>query len=801
MFRPLILIAAGVLVVSILLYTQGSSAQAPSRDRLSQPIDNSQRSALPGSVSPLARPQFDRGRGEASMQLHHVSLMFRLSAEQQREFDELGIQQNDPSSVNYHKWLTPEEYADRFGLTTNDLNKVIAWLHSQGLVVEGVSRGRNEVYFGGTAAQVEAALNTELHHYLVRGENHFANATAPSLPGSLSNMVLAVRRLDDFRPKPHSKQISPRFTQGSNHFLSPEDFATIYDLGPLYSSSLDGTGQKIVVVGDSAITLSDISAFRSAAGLSANAPTVVTASGTGSAVHNSDEGEADLDLEWAGAVARNASIIYDVAGSTAPSGAFDALTDAIDNNRAPIVSNSFGLCEADATASGAQSIQAEIQRANRQGQNVTSASGDTGAADCDGDTSGSAPATASRGLSVDVPAAIPEVTGVGGSEFCGDATTQPCNGGGTFWNASNDSKGGSATSYIPEKVWNDTALRGSLAAGGGGKSTFFSKPSFQTSATPADGARDVPDVAINGSADHDGYLVCSKGSCANGFNTSTVFGGTSAGAPTIAGILAIMNQSTGGLGAPVNSRLYTMAGTSAFHDITNGNNIVPCTQNTPSCPASSPFQYGFSATTGYDLASGLGSPDAFNLVNAAGGGGGGGGGNGADFVLSSDPTSISIASPGGTGSSTISVTPVNGFTGSVALSCALVPASSTAQISCTLPSPVTVNGNAPTALLTVLTARSSAALFPSEPGVRWLALGGGVVACFLAIAAPPCRRRWIATSALLLMVGLAVGAGCGGGSSSPTPKTSGTPPGTYSITITATSGSSTTTKNVPVVVH
>src|ERR1700751_319603 len=207
MFRPLILIPAGVLAALILLYTLGSSAESPRQDRLSQAIDNSQRTALRGHVSPLARAQFDRGRLEGSTQLHHVSLMFRLSADQQRDFDELGVQQNDPTSVNYHRWLTPEEYADRFGLTANDLNKVVAWLHSQGLTVEEVSRGRTEVYFGGTAAQIEAALSTELHRYLVRGENHFANATAPTLPTALASMVLAVRRLDDFRPKPHSRQI------------------------------------------------------------------------------------------------------------------------------------------------------------------------------------------------------------------------------------------------------------------------------------------------------------------------------------------------------------------------------------------------------------------------------------------------------------------------------------------------------------------------------------------------------------------------------------------------------------------
>jgi subtilase family serine protease len=802
MSRPLILVLVSVVTALILLYTLGSSAQGPSRDRLSQAIDNNQRSMVPGNVSPLARPEFDRGRAEGSMLLNHVALSFRLSADQQHELDELLVQQQDPTSVNYYRWLTPEQFADRFGLSANDVAKVIAWVQSQGLAVEGVSRDRTEVYFSATAAQVGAVFGTEIHRYQLRGENHFANATPPVVPAALSNLLLGIRNLNDFRPRPRSRRISPHFTSGSSHFLAPDDFATIYDLKPLYSSGLDGSGQKIAVVGDSAITTADIDAFRKAAGLGATNLTQVAIGGT--APHNGDEAEADLDLEWAGAVARAAQIIYVVAGPNASGGAFDALHDAITNNRAPVVSNSFGLCEADIGRSMANTVRGWIQQANSHGQTVTSASGDTGAADCDGD-SPTAPTTATKGLSVDVPAAIPEVTGVGGSEFN--------EGSGTFWSSTNNSNNGSALSYIPEKAWNDTGIgaRKTVAAGGGGKSIFFLKTDapYQQGVTPADGARDVPDVTLSASPDHDGYLVCTLGSCANGFSTSTVFGGTSASSPTFAGILAIANQSaaSGGFGN-VNTKLYGLAGTSSFHDITTGDNIVPCQPGTPTsapwalidpkCPPSG--QFGYPAGSGYDLATGLGSVDANILVSALGGGGGGGG-NGAQFVLSSNPTSITIANPGGTGSSTITVTPVNGFTGSVALSCALVPASSTVKISCTIPSPVNVSGNTPTALLTVLTTGSSARLFPSGFGLHWFALGGGVLACCLATATRPHRRRWIVTSGLLLMAGLTLGAGCGGGSSSPTPKTSGTPPGTYTITITGTSGSSTTTKNVPVVVQ
>jgi subtilase family serine protease len=802
MSRPLILVPIGVLAVLILLYTLGSSAQSPSRDRLSQAIDNNQRLMVPGNVSPLARPEFDRGRVEGSMLLNHVALSFRLSPDQQHELDQLLAQQQDPTSVNYHKWITPEQYADRFGLSANDLARVTAWLQAQGLAVEGVSRDRTEVYFSATAAQIGAVFNTEIHRYQLRGENHFANAAPPAVPAALGHLLLGIRNLNDFRPKPRSRRISPHFTSAGSHFLAPDDFATIYDLKPLYSSGLDGTGQKIAVVGDSAITITDIDAFRKAAGLGAANLTQVAVGGT--APHNSDEAEADLDLEWAGAVARAAQIIYVVAGPNASGGAFDALHDAITNNRAPVISNSFGLCEADIGQPMASTVRGWIQQANSHGQTVTSASGDTGAADCDGDSS-TAPSSAMKGLSVDVPAAIPEVTGVGGSEFN--------EGSGNFWSSTNNANNGSALSYIPEKAWNDTGIgaRTTLAASGGGKSIFFLKTDapYQQGVTPADGARDVPDVSLSASPDHDGYLVCTQGSCANGFSTSTVFGGTSVSSPTFAGILAIANQSaaSGGLGN-VNTKLYGLAGTSSFHDIATGDNIVPCQPGTPTsapwasidpkCPSSGKF--GYPAGSGYDLVTGLGSVDANILVSALGGGGGGGGGNGAQFVLSSNPTSIAITNPGGNGSSTITVTPLNGFTGSVALSCALVPASSTAKISCTIPSPVTVSGNTPTALLTVLTTGSTASLRLGH-GIGWWAVSGGLFACIFIAGFSSRRRRSMLISGLLLMASLALAAGCGGGSSTPVAKANGTPPGNYTITITATSGSSTTTKNVPVTVQ
>src|SRR5207244_4318363 len=159
------------------------------------------------------------------------------------------------------------------------------------------------------------------------------------------------------------------------------------------------------------------------------------------------------------------------------------------------------------------------------------------------------------------------------------------------WTAMNSANSGSALSYIPEVAWNDTAL-GVLSAGGGGRSIYFSKPSWQTGiGVPNDSARDVPDISLNASGAHDGYLMCSLGSCANGFRSSsgglTVVGGTSVGAPAFAGVVAIINQLTKSAQGNINAKLYSLSATApaAFHDITGGGNQVSCQAGTADCPS------------------------------------------------------------------------------------------------------------------------------------------------------------------------------------------------------------------------
>jgi len=589
---------------------------AAQEDRVPGNIDGAQTMVVRDTASPLALPEFDRGPVERSMQIDAASIIFKPSAAQRMALQQLLREQQEPGSPNYHKWLRPEEYEERFGMTPRDIAKVTEWLAREGFSVEGVSRSRMQVWFSGSAGQMGDAFRTEIHNYVINGETHFAPAVDLSVPAALSDAVLGFRNLDDFRPHPSAAIARPEYTSSisGHHFLAPDDFATIYNVKGLYNAGFTGSGQQIAITGQTEILTSDIDAFRAASNLPANDPQLVLVPNSGTPViSTSDLIEADLDVEWSGGIASDATIIYVYVGNNRNFSVFDSLTYAVDNNLAPVVSISYGACESGLGTATVEGLEQLAEQANAQGQTITAASGDSGAAGCDPDTSKSA----AKGFAVSAPASVPEITAVGGSEFSEDVSNPS-----TYWNSTNNSNSGSAISYIPEEAWNDTTVNGTLSASGGGASTIFSKPAWQTgTGVPNDGKRDVPDLALNGSADHDGYLLCSNGSCVNGYRQSnddlTVVGGTSAGAPTFAAILALINQATQSKGlGNANSSLYAPATNlmSAFHEITSGNNDVPCTKGSTNCPSAGSF--GFAAGQGYDEVTGLGSVDACNLADA-----------------------------------------------------------------------------------------------------------------------------------------------------------------------------------------
>lgn len=579
------------------------AASAPAQvSRIAQPVNNAVRTVLAGNVHPQVTPANDRGRVTPSLAMPYMTLNLSRSAAQEAALEKLLVEQQTPGSPNYHQWLTPEEFGEQFGASDADIATMSRWLQSQGLQVISVARGKSWIAFSGTAAQVETAFQTEIHNYSVKGESHYANASEPSVPAAFAPLVKGIRGLTDFHLKPRAlraSRVKVNYTNASfcdSYCVAPGDFATIYDVTPLYSAGINGSGQKIAIAGQIEVNLSDIEQFRSMFGLPANDPQMVLVPGSrnpGSNPTSGDLAESDLDLEWSGAVAQNATVIFVYSTDVMTSVQY-----AIDEALAPVVSVSYGSCELETPSSEYESFVQWADQANAEGITWLAASGDDGGADCDD--------SENPGLAVDLPGSVPNVTSVGGTEFN--------EGGGTYWSATNNANGASALSYIPEMTWNDSAEDEEPSASGGGASVLFTKPSWQNvSGVPSDNARDVPDVAMNASDDHDPYLVYTSGSL-------QAYGGTSFGGPTFGGLIVLLNQklNSGGQGN-INPKLYSLApsgwSSGAFHDITAGNNLVtvPCSRRQPEC--GNP-QVGYYAGPGYDQTTGLGSVDAYKFVEA-----------------------------------------------------------------------------------------------------------------------------------------------------------------------------------------
>jgi hypothetical protein len=761
---------------------------AAQQDRITSPIDSSQMFALQNHVSPLAHPRYEQGLIDSSTPLR-VTMLFTPTAAQNSALQKLLADQQDPKSANFHKWLTPEQYADRFGLSQNDIDKVTAWLESQGLKVTYVARGRDSVSFSGDAALVQAVFKTQIHRYELNREMHFANSTPPMIPAALSGIVGGFRGLHDFVPKsmivphnPNSALLHPDYTftttGGTFTALAPGDIATIYDITPLYQAtpSIDGTGQKLVIAGQTDIHLADLTFFRTdfslpaITGCTTNATTdVITACDTTDfqfvipttavdpGVHAGDLGESDLDIEISGSVARNAKIIF-VTSDFNSGGVLNSVAWAIDNNLAPVISISYGLCEAYATPPSLTTQDVEFQKGASEGISIFAASGDGGAATCDaffGDS------VAIYGPSVSYPASSPSVTGVGGTEF--DEGT------GTYWGATNGANGGSVLTngpmngYIPELAWNDTAGAGGPDGTGGGPSNCvngtgstmiggfpfvickappaggFAKPAYQTGLTPSDSVRDVPDISFSASNFNDPYIVCtaqsevggstSTSTCVSGITTALViygsaFGGTSVSTPVAAGMAALLNQYLGAKGlGNMNTELYKLFGSnpSAFHDILAGtssltgdtsDDIVPCKGATPSfepaalqCPAAMGMtgSFGFTAGPGYDPVTGLGSID-FNTLFVAWKAAM------ADFQLSAGTLTPSPVPAGQSASVVLTIAAVSGSTAKVVdfspSSCTGLPAGATCSFN---PASINFDGvNNATTTLTISTVANMA---------------------------------------------------------------------------------------------
>jgi subtilase family serine protease len=872
----------GLLLVGLFLTLLPAATAQNAPRRITEAVDNGQRVALKGNTHPLARHEFDRGVEPDSLRMDHMFLLLTRSPEQETGLGALLAGQHDKLSPRYHRWLTPEQFGERFGPSDADLQIIDSWLTSQGLQVNSNSNGRTLIDFSGNAGLIRSAFRTEIHRFVVNGEEHWANTNDPEIPAALRAVVGGVVGLNNFYLKPMHRvagifsrskttgSVKPLFTFSGGlcsvfglptcYAVGPYDFAAIYNVLPLWNAGIDGTGQTIAVVGKSNINIQDIRDFRALFGIPVSDPVVIIPPGDSDPGLTADETEAVLDIEWSGAVAKNATIKFVTAASSATDGAILSASYVVNTNVAPIMSVSFGECEFGLGASGNHLFSTLWQQAAAQGMTVVVASGDSGSAGCDDDNA-QPPAPAVFGLEVSGVSSTPFNVAVGGTDF-DDFSNAP-----NYWNASNSSTTqSSAKSYIPEIPWNQSCTNPRFGSapesacnsaqlldrvvtigGGGGASRCTSsigadpstcsggypKPSWQAGVgVPNDGKRDVPDVSLFASDGFNAsfYIVCEADlTSGNSCNLNSPFtdfigvGGTSAASPAFAGIMALVNQGAGSAQGNANPVLYSLAaqqsqsacnsslgpsGSCIFNDVTSGTNAMPCLNPSPNCNVSNSTDLygilsGFNSTAGYDLATGLGSINARNLVNnwssAAPVG---------QFTVSSNPSTLSFAS-GSSGTATLTVTGTNGFAGAVNFTCGVSPVPVNDPPTCfVFPPSVTLNAattSGTTTLKVSTTAGLNSGVFPSDGSSRlgYLASSAGVMLLCVFLVAIRHRRSGAlaSTVAIFALITMAVAlSNCAGGGGSNRINL-GTPSGGYTVTVTASGGGTARSTNVVLTVQ
>ncbi len=639
-----------------------------------QPLDLTKLTVLKGNTHPLAKSQYDQGAAPASLPMERMLLVLRRSSAQEATLRKLLDDQQDKSSPNYHQWLTPEQFGKQFGPADKDIQTITNWLQSYGFQIGQVSNGRTIIEFSGTAGQVQAALHTSIHKYVMNGETHWANASDPSIPAALTPAVVGVDSLNNFEKKAQNvyagtySKLTKRLTPANPNFtgcevfqgcygVGPYDFATIYDVLPLWNSGTNGTGQTIAIVGRTDINPQDAPDFWSLFGLDgvhAPQPTLqITYNGPNPGI-NGDEPEADIDTQWSGAVAPGAIINFVTSATTLTTDGIDlSAIYIVDNNLAPVMSESYGECELGLGTAGNQFYSLLWEQAAAQGISAFVSSGDNGAASCDNPGG-----PAQYGLNVNGLGSTPFNASVGGTDF--NEFNQWSN----YWNPTDDPiTQESAKGYIPETTWDNSCTNPLLATltggsthaeancnnpnfagfldstgGSGGKSNCvensqelgsctagYAKPSWQSGAgVPNDSLRDMPDVSMFASNGFVGsiYVICQSDAAPCSLSELQGYGGTSVATPAFAGIMSLVNQKMGEPQGVPGFVLYKLAANKplSFHDTPAGSTIaMPCLAGSQDCTvATTGHQYGvlsgYSTAAGYDLATGLGSVDANNLV-------------------------------------------------------------------------------------------------------------------------------------------------------------------------------------------
>jgi hypothetical protein len=642
-FRPLSFLFFGFLFTSFFLILDPAiAAQAP--NLIPAQIDFSRVQALPNHHPRWANAANDAGPMPADQPVEGLTLVLVRPSLQEIAFEQFLADQQNPASPDYHHWLTAAEIGNRFGPSDADVAAIKGWLQSEGLHVDWVAPSKIFIGFGGTAADVSRAFQTELHNYRVDGRSLVSVSSDPMVPQAVAPAIKAIRGLYTIEEEPqHAAKTmqldSPAINASSTvHFIGPGDFANIYDMPFSYR----GTGETIGIVGRSRTDAADFTNFKTVAGGAFANPTEVVPTafggidpgpaytsppGTGVSIGN--QGEATLDVERAGSVAPGAQLLLVVATQASGGIQVDAqyLVQTVPTP-AQVMTISFGACESAAGPAGVNFWDSLFQQAAAEGISSFVASGDSGASGCD--AAFAAPPASPQPNSPNYICSSSYATCVGGTEF-NDASNPS-----KYWGSSSGTLATTAYGYIPEGGWNESwnGTTSTVAGSGGGVSSVIATPAWQQSIAgvpAANAGRYTPDVAFSASG-HDGYFGCfaaGGGNCivSNGSIYFTGFAGTSAAAPSMAGIAAMLDQSMSVAQDNLNPGIYqmSMGAPSAFHDVTPASSGVgTCDINTPSiCNNSIPGpsslsggQAGYLVGTGFDEVTGLGSLDVATFINA-----------------------------------------------------------------------------------------------------------------------------------------------------------------------------------------
>src|ERR1019366_8366729 len=424
-------LAVGIIPISARALSDATSAPA----QITDSINDNDLISTPGNIRPEATAANDRGRVPDNFPLDHLILLLRRSPQRERALDQLLGELEDPKSPNYHHWLTADEFGQRFGATTRDIETIAGWLRAHGFRVNYIYPSAMQVDFSGTAGSVLDAFHTEIHSLSVKGQSHFANISDPSIPAALSPALEGVVSLNDFRPHPLYQRRADYTICSGYELMVPADLATIYDFNPLFAGGYSGQGQTIVVVEDSdtynntpsgcnsttCTGNTDWNTFRSTLGLSSytgGSFTQVHPTGTGGTCTdpgvNGDDSEAAIDVEWASAAAPNAAIELASCANTTNFGGFIALANLLSESSTPpaIVSISAGEAEAQLGATANAYISSLYKQAVAEGVSVFVSSGDEGAASADAGAS-----VATHGIAVSGFTSTPYNVSVGGTDF------------------------------------------------------------------------------------------------------------------------------------------------------------------------------------------------------------------------------------------------------------------------------------------------------------------------------------------------------------------------------------------------